>query len=159
MNNKGFTLIELLATIILLSSIISITAASDVGLINNSKESSYEILNKNIKIGAQAYFEECENVSIVGSTTITCPTFSTNADSTTKYFSITLKDLLTYGFLKSSTTDSSGNKIVENPMNNEDIGDCQIKVIKKINSSDTTTNYIIEDISGDNDNCPDEYAN
>ena len=155
MNNKGFTLIELMAAIILLAIIMSITAASVVGLINSSKENSYKILVDNIKIGAQAYFEECENVDIIGNTSISCSGYS----SSTKTFQFSLNDLLTYGFLKSSATDpSTGEKIVENPKNSANIGSCEIKITKNVDSN-YATSYKVEHVSGTNCPTSDEYKN
>ena len=146
-----------MAAIILLAIIMSITAVSVVGLINSSKENSYNILINNIKIGAQAYFEECENVNIIGSTPINCDNFPYT--SSTKTFQFSLNDLLTYGFLKSSATDSSaGNKIVENPKNNIDIGSCIIKITKTIDSN-YATSYTIDAVSGTNCPTSEEYAN
>ena len=143
MDNKGFTLIELIATIMLLSIVMAITTVSVVNIIDNSKEKSYNLLVNNIKIGAQGYFEECENKNITNNKIISCPTFVTEetVDYTTKYFETTLLDLAKYGFLKSTATDSEDNKIVENPQTNENISNCKIKVTKKLKKSNYKVSY------------------
>lgn len=155
MNNKGFTLIELMATIILLAIVMSVTAVSVVGSINKSKEKSYDILIENIKIGAQGYFEECENHNII-ETPITCPTISTSGNNSS--ITTTIGNLLTYGFLKTSATDSSGeNKVVKNPKTDEIINSCPIKVIKTIDSNYSVTYSVI---NNGGTNCPttEEYS-
>ena len=131
MNNKGFTLIELIASIILLSIVMSITTVSVVGYINSSREKSYDLLISNIKVAAQEYFEECENYKIMDdeddNATFTC-------SITDNPINITIGELLQYGFLSSSATDSDGNKIVENPKTNESINECKLIVEKEIGS-------------------------
>ena len=143
MNNKGFTLIELIASIILLSIVMSITTVSVVEYINSSREKSYGLLISNIKVAAQEYFEECENYEIMNdeddednSSTFTCGITNNEMD-------ITIRELLQYGFLSSSATDSDGNKIVENPKTNESINNCRLIVVKKVGSNYLTTYEII----------------
>lgn len=157
MNNKGFTLIELLATIILLALIMTVTTTSVIGIMNKSKEESYKILIDNIKIGAQEYFEECENNKIIG-TSITCPTFFEDG-SNKKNMTTTLGELLIYGFLTSSATDDSNNKIVQNPKDNTDISNCEIIITKTIDGNNSVTYSVtVESSIG---TCPanEDYAN
>lgn len=174
MNKKGFTLIELLAAIILLAVIVSVTTTSVVGIMNKSKEKNYDLLIDNIKIGAQAYFEECENINIMGSTTIACPSIVNDdvevdgVSYTTKYFetSFSLNDLLNYGFLKSSATaeaaDGSKIKIVKNPKDDTNISACTITISKYIREDNNSVSYKIEkdsnsltDADGNEIECPD----
>lgn len=158
MNNKGFTLIELMATIILLAIVMSVATVSVVSYINTSKEKSYDILIENIKIGAQGYFEECENDNII-ETSITCPTIYKidNDEIITETITIYIRDLLTYGFLKSTATEGE-NKVVKNPKTDEIINSCQIKVIKTVDSITYATSYSVENNGGTN--CPpsDDYS-
>lgn len=157
MNNKGFTLIELLTVIILLSLVMSITAVSAVNIINTSKNKSYELLVKNIKIGAQEYFEECENKGVINSD-IDCTINDVNIGGVMrKQMAFTLGDLLKYGFLTSS--DSENDKI-ENPKSNKNIKDCSITITKDVDDN-FNVSYDIENNSVGNVDCPttDNYNN
>lgn len=150
MNNKGFTLIELLAVIILLSLVMSITAVSAVNIINSSKNKSYELLVKNIKIGAQEYFEECENKGVINSD-IDCDIDNDgDDDALSGSMTFTLGSLLKYGFLTSS--DSESNKI-ENPKSNGNIKDCSITIHKNLDPTNNVT-YEITNNSVSNTDCP-----
>ena len=153
MNNKGFTLIELIASVLLLAVLMTITATSVVSIIQNSKDKSYELLIGNIKVGAQGFFEECENQEADSSTIENCPGRIVDASNTSfkiQNFTITLGDLLNYGFLKSSSVKENGGKevkIVENPKTNEDISNCTIKITKKIDRTNYATSYLVERVS------------
>lgn len=122
-NKKGFTLIELLAAIILLAIVMSISAVSVIGVINKSKSNSYDSLIEYAKIGSKSYFEECDNIDIVGPTKIDCSKIEGNE------LKITFGDLLKYGFLVSSSK-RNDLKIVENPYNNENMNNCLLVVTK-----------------------------
>lgn len=140
-DKKGFTLIELLAAIILLAIVISISAVSVIGVINKSKSKSYDSLIEYAKIGAKSYFEECDNKEIIGSTEsskIDCNKLSGNK------LTVTFGDLLTYGFLVSSSK-KNDSKIVENPYNNENMNSCKIIVTKTIINGNVSYNYNFED--------------
>jgi len=145
MNNKGFTLIELIASILLLGVIMSVTAGTVVNLMESSKQKSYDLLIENIKIGAQGYFEECENQDPNDKTINSCPPIENNEDYTLEYFTVSLEELLNYGFLKSSSKRENV-KIVENPKTNENINPCQIKITKEINKSNYTVSYEFENV-------------
>lgn len=140
-NKKGFTLIELLAAIILLAIVMSISAVSVIGVINKSKSKSYDSLIEYAKIGAKSYFEECDNKEIIGSTEsskIDCNKLSGNK------LTVTFGDLLTYGFLVSSSK-KNDSKIVENPYNNENMNSCKIIVTKTVINGNVSYNYNFED--------------
>ena len=68
---------------------------------------------------------------------------------------VNLQTLVINGFF--SVTGDGDKKIILNPNNNENIGGCRIKIIKKINDDKVT--YIIESLSTD-ESCPssDDYA-
>lgn len=140
-NKKGFTLIELLAAIILLAIVMSISAVSVIGVINKSKSKSYDSLIEYAKIGAKSYFEECDNKEIIGSTEsskIDCNKLDGNK------LTVTFGDLLTYGFLVSSSK-KNDSKIVENPYNNENMNSCKIIVTKTVINGNVSYNYNFED--------------
>lgn len=140
-DKKGFTLIELLAAIILLAIVMSISAVSVIGVINKSKSKSYDSLIEYAKIGAKSYFEECDNKEIIGSTEsskIDCNKLSGNK------LTVTFGDLLTYGFLVSSSK-KNDSKIVENPYNNENMNSCKIIVTKTVINGNVSYNYNFED--------------
>ena len=157
MNNKGFTLIELLGVIVILAVIMSVTAYSVINVLKNSKEKSYDILVDNIKISVQQYFEECENSNILGGSSIsTCDTIRTYGDNceADKCATVSLETLLKYGFLSSSATDSSGNKIIENPKTNDNINDCLVEIRKFVDESDEYVTRYEFDTSSTNSSCP-----
>ena len=140
-DKKGFTLIELLAAIILLAIVMSISAVSVIGVINKSKSKSYDSLIEYAKIGAKSYFEECDNKEIIGSTEsskIDCNKLDDNK------LTLTFGDLLTYGFLVSSSK-KNDSKIVENPYNNENMNSCKIIVTKTVINGNVSYNYNFED--------------
>lgn len=140
-DKKGFTLIELLAAIILLAIVMSISAVSVIGVINKSKSKSYDSLIEYAKIGAKSYFEECDNKEIIGVT-------GTNKIECNKLYdnklTVTFGDLLTYGFLVSSSK-KNDSKIVENPYNNENMNSCKIIVTKTVINGNVSYNYDFED--------------
>ena len=148
MNNKGFTLIELLATIMLLAIVMSVGAYSVVNYISTSKEKSYDVLVENIKIGAQNYFEECENINIMGSSLPedACKNLIVNNKAT-----ISLGKLIKYGYIKSSAT-KEDIKIIENPKSNNSMNNCTITITKNVDSNyNTWYTFATTDTSED---CP-----
>lgn len=165
MNNKGFTLIELLSSIILLAIIMSVTTFSVISFIDDSKDKSYNLLVKSIKIGAQDYFEECENTNIIESglssscnISNSCLGISLPNNTTCSSANIKIKTLVEYGFLKTSATDSSGNKIAENPKTNNNMNNCEVIIYKYVNNIDYSSWYEFKSNSTSND-CPsnDDY--
>lgn len=140
MNNKGFTLVELLAIILLLALITSVSASAVVGFINTSKEKSHTVLIKNIKIGAEELFKECENRKIISSSLpeSLCEKLILEIDEDDiynglipeKYFITDIKSLINFGFLKSNDIDENNNKIIKNPKTDENMNDCKVKIIK-----------------------------
>ena len=66
MNNKGFTLVELLVTLVLLGIIATISITGVVSVMNNSKNSEYKVLLKNIDTGSKMFYEDCEYGSLSG---------------------------------------------------------------------------------------------
>ena len=134
LNKKGFTLVELIATIVVLALVVSISAYAITNIINSAKEKNYELLIKNIKDASETYYQECKYSNNSG---ITC-------DDT-----VTLQDLVNYGYLKGNGTKDDKMEIV-NPKNNEYIGECSIAV--KYENGKLT----IESMS-DNNSCPNDY--
>ena len=115
MNNKGFTLVELLVTLVLLGIIATISITGVVSVMNNSKNSEYKVLLKNIDTGAKMFYEDCEYGSLSGKDI--CKNNKTDDGSNTIY-TIKVSDLTQYGFL---TGNSSGEVI--NPKDNKNIKD------------------------------------
>ena len=116
LNKKGFTLVELIATIVVLSIVVSIGSYSITNIIKNAKEKDYNLLINNIKDAAETYYQECKYSDNTGNNTgIDC-----NIDPT-------LKDLITYGYLKGNGTDDKKMNIT-NPKDDNDISDCKISI-------------------------------
>lgn len=161
MNRKGFTLIELLVTIMLIAILTTITTISIINILKTSKEKSYEILVKNIKIAAQNLYEECENSSIIETELerSICKNLirehdkcqSKSEEEPDSCASITIEDLVKYGFLKTSATDNTTNeKIIENPLNNENMNSCEIEILKYVNRIENALSYKFESYSNTN---------
>ena len=119
MNNRGFTLVELLATLILLALVIGLGSVAITSLINNAKNKNYALLITNIKDGAEVYYQECKYAN---NSRITCTGNANNG------YTITLGELVTYGYVKGNSTDESKKYTIVNPLDDENIKNCQIKV-------------------------------
>ena len=141
LNKKGFTLVELIATIVVLALVVSISAYAITNIINSAKEKNYELLIKNIKDASETYYQECKYSNNTG---ITCND------------TVTLQELVNYGYLKGNGTEDKKMENVNpkmkivNPKNNKDIGECSIAV--KYENGKLT----IEDKTN-NDSCPKKY--
>lgn len=149
MNNKGFTLIELIATIAILALIVLISVPAVTSVINGSKNKSYNILVSNIIVAAKDYYEECKynNEAI---------------SSICSQNSVTLKQLVDYGFLNGTNKEGCAGancKTVINPKNDNDIGACKIKVTATEDAKGKITYTINKNDT--NSSCPTdtEYKN
>lgn len=126
LNKKGFTLVELIATIVVLALVVSISAYAITNIINSAKEKNYELLIKNIKDASETYYQECKYSNNSG---IIC-----NYNETLQEYTVTLQDLVNYGYLKGNGTEDKKMENVNpkmkivNPKNNENIGECSIAV-------------------------------
>lgn len=164
MNRRGFTLIELLAVIVIIAIITVIVAPSVLTSVNKSKESSYQMLVKNIVIASKNYYEECEygDLSLEGKYGVyACQIIDGN------YIDVTLGALANTGFLTVNETDDFNKKIVLDPRGNKDISNCEIKIIKnseKVTDSNgienTKVSYSVESSPDADDICPttEEYG-
>ena len=120
MNRKGFTLVELIATIVVLAMVMGIASYSIIGIMNNSKNKNYELLVKNIKDAAEVYYQECRYSNNSG-------LVDGNGNSICDSATITLGQLVEYGYLKGNT--KNGDKYaLENPKTGESINNCEIAV-------------------------------
>lgn len=110
---------------------------SIVDSLNKSKETSYKVLINNIKVAAETYYEECEYGDLSEQDkygTYAC-TINNNTITTT------IGTLAGTGLLKVTDTkeiDGKEVKVVLNPKNNSDIGDCQIQIIKNVDNFKVT---------------------
>lgn len=141
MNNKGFTLVELIATIVVLALVMGLASYSIVGIIKRSKEKNYELLVTNIKDAAETYYQECRYAK---NSAISCyPNDNT--------YTITLGNLVEYGYLKGNSKDSDDKYTLVNPLDDVDISECIIQIRYnngKINVSDV--DHVL-------DSCPMDY--
>ena len=131
LNKKGFTLVELIATIVVLALVVSISAYAITNIINSAKEKNYELLIKNIKDASETYYQECKYSDITCNDTVT------------------LQELVNYGYLKGNGT-GDNKMVIVNPKDNINIGECSIAV--KYENGKLT----IEDKTN-NDSCPKKY--
>lgn len=165
-NNKGFTLVEILAVIVIIAIIGIIAVPSIIGTINNGKQASYDILVEDITIAGKQLFEEIDYVGttlyhyeISGKTEdIIVIKDDVPNDSKTK-ITVKLQSLVSNGFLtgtensNKSSTGNNNDKIIVNPKNDQDIGDCQIVITKTVDSN-FNTSYEITNNSTSNEFCP-----
>ena len=115
MNNRGFTLVELLVTLVLIVILISIGSFSIVKVMEASKKKDYELLVDNIKGAVELYYQECTySKDVAVASGIDC------GDNT-----VTLGELVTYGFLKGNSEKSETLSLV-NPKDNANIFNCKI---------------------------------
>lgn len=156
MNKKGFTLIELLAVIILVALIGVLVMPTVINTTNQTKQKSYDILIKNIVTSAQTYYEECEygNLSELDYENDKACIINDNSIETT------LGALANLGFLPTKETYENSNKRkVSNPINNQDISECNITITKTKNevtdSNGIKNNKVTYTITaGTQNNCP-----
>jgi len=149
MNRKGFTLIELLAVIVLIAIIGVIVAPNLLETVDTSKEASYKALIESINIAAENYYQECEYGDLLDGKYGTYACSITNNKVTT-----TLGALANTGFLKVTTTGANKKKIVQNPINNNDISNCTITITKSKDANGKVT-FTVTPKSGTN--CPTSY--
>ena len=160
MNRKGFTLIELLAVIILVALIGVLVIPSVIDTAKQTKQKAYDILIENIGTAAKTYFEECEygNLTDKKYGSYACTINGDNSIETT------LGTLANLGFLPTKDTETKTGKtlkVVKDPRNQDnDMSDCQIKVIKKTTANTDShgikikkITYKLSNVSG-GDNCP-----
>ena len=141
MNRKGFTLIELLAIIVVIAVVAVLIAPNIIESFNASKNKSYDLLIENIKVAGENYYQECEYGDLSDTSkygTLAC-SISTSNNSTI----VTLGKLASLGILKTNNKDNNGNYIVTNPKTSNNINNCEIKIIKNVNSSTYKTTYTI----------------
>lgn len=155
MNKKGFTLIELLAVIIIIGLLAVLITPSILTAVNKSREVSYNTLIKNIVTSSQMYYEECEYGDLSDKVKYDIYACEINNNNT---ITTTLGALANTGFLKVNETKEENDKevkVVLDPRDNSDKSSCQIKIIKKVDSSFKVT----YEITGTGTNCPttDEY--
>lgn len=153
MNRKGFTLIELLAVIVIIG-VLGVLIVP--GILNNvitAKETSYNSLIKNIVTSSQTYYEECE----YGDLSDTSKYGNHACSISNNTITITLGTLANTGLLKVNKIDeTTDEKIVINPINDKDISDCKIKIVKEVNESTFKVTYQIINIDT-NEICPTAY--
>lgn len=157
MNRKGFTLIELIAVIVMISLIMVIIVPNILKIVDESKESSYNTLIKNIVISSQMYYEECEYGDLSDRDKYESYACSMSGN----IVNTTLGALANTGFLKVSDSkieNGTERKIVVNPKNNNDISDCQLQIEKikeeVIDENDIKNIKITYRLTSSATNCP-----
>lgn len=143
MNNKGFTLVELLMIVALLAVVVIIAGPSVIDALNSAKDESFDIMVSDIKTSSITYFEECKyNGGAIGCSVVD------------NKVSVTLQQLVDLGFL-TGTNECVGSVcsyVIKNPINKEDIGDCQI-TIEQITTATGRVEYHVVSNSTDS-SCP-----
>lgn len=145
MNRKGFTLIELLAVIILIAIIAVLIIPSVLNSVEKSKETSYNILIKNIITASESYYQECEYGDLSDSKygSYACKINGSEINTT-------LGALANTGVLK--VNDLNEEKKIINPKTDEDISECNI-IIEKIKGANGKVTYKVKG-NTDNEACP-----
>ena len=163
MNRKGFTLIDLLAVIILVALIGVLVIPSVIDTAKQTKQKAYDILIENIGTAAKTYFEECEYGDLNNEVKYGSYACTINDDNSIE---TTLGTLANLGFLPTKDTETKNGKtlkVVKDPRNQDnDMSDCQIKVIKETTENTDShgikikkITYKLSKVSG-GDNCPSE---
>ena len=160
-NNKGFTLVEIIAVIAIIAVVGLIAVPNVLTAINSSTQATYDILVKDITVAGIQLFEEVEfdrNIEIFRYTVIDGKLeekIKPEKGNETTFIKINLQTLVSNGFLTGTNNLDNINKndkIITNPKTKKDIGECEIKIIKEVDSN-FNTSYIIEQIPSD-DICP-----
>ena len=142
-DNRGFTLVELIATIVVLVLVMGIGAFAVSALIKSAKEKDLELLIKNIKDGTETYYLECKYSK---SEVLQCPAATINGGLT--YYEVSLKELITYGFLEGNGKKGDDTYQLVNPVDKSDISSCRVKYTY---SSGGLSFY---DVGSNKKNCP-----
>ena len=154
MNRKGFTLIELLAIIVLIGILVVFVIPAALTAVEEGKNSSYNILLKNIVTASQTYYEECEYGDL--SDKIKYNNYACEINSNT--INTTLGALANTGFLSVNNTkveDGKEVRVVIDPNTDKDISSCKVKITKEVSSNYKVT-YKIEN-NDLNTICPTAY--
>ena len=93
---KGFTLIELLAVIVVIALILGIVIYFAMNVIDKSKDNTYKVTVNEIEKNAGNYLSENSHRL----------SFVKNKDNTYEYQCVTVENLIDYGYLDISVTDS-----------------------------------------------------
>ena len=154
MNKKGFTLIEVLAVVAIIAIIGAVSVPGVINTINNSKKSSYRMMIKNIKTAGSSLFEEVEfgdsnlyqytSSGVKSGSKLEISKVDSDTQNLEVYQIITnLQTLLSNGFLKGTTREKNGRKVLSlnNPLNDKDIGFCQIVIRKVVDLSSSKSSY------------------
>ena len=115
MNRRGFTLVELLATIIILAIVVGLASYSIVSIMKTAKEKNYNLLIKNINDAAELYYQECKYGKLTNNSICT-------------NFTITLGELVDYGYLKGNETETDDRYTIVDPRTDDSLSDCEITV-------------------------------
>ena len=145
MNNKGFTLIELIVTILLLAIIAGIGTYSVINIINSTKLTNYNLLLKNVKTGAETFYNEC----MYGNNSVIEGAVNTDPD-VVSCNEVTLGALVKYGFVTGNSKKDDAKYKLVNPSNNDDLTVCKIVISTDDNGFNITNN-------GGGSNCPTTY--
>lgn len=173
LNNKGFTLVEVIAVVVIIAILGMVAVPNILGTINKSNDSTYNILVSDIVVASQQLFEEVEyNGSkikkydhegikfpdeFVEINNACVPDDELNAKC--KYIEVNLQTLVSNGLLTGSNNPdveaegvNKNKKIIVNPKDKKDIGECSIKITKVV-GDDYATSYTIEANPG-GESCP-----
>lgn len=152
MNRKGFTLIEVLAVVVLLGIVGIIVFPLIIDTLNKGKDSSYQLMIKNIVTSSKMYYEECEYGDL--SSEEKYGSYACRISSNT--IIVTLDTLANTGFLDSTFDKEQNKKVVIDTRNNNNISMCSIRITKTKNNRGKVT-YVVTSSSLD-DKCPKEYG-
>lgn len=162
--NRGFTLIEVLATLAIIAILGLVAIPSVLSTIRKGENSSYYLLIGDIKVAGQQLFEELEYSKTTlfkyDSTGKTNESIQITKKGTNEnQISTNLQSLVSNGFLTGVQNNekfsaNANDKVILNPKNNNDMGNCPIKIIKKKDNKGKVY-YEYEGLNNDSDQvCP-----
>ena len=151
MSNKtkrGFTLVELLATLAILSIVLSIVVFTSTGIINNTREKSYETTINNVLVAGGNYTVENPELSVWIEDNNNCL-----SGSNCEYQCISINELISNGYFKGDILESEVEK-------NVTIQDNNFVYIERNVDNKTITNKVFEyKVSNDNKCAVSAYGN
>ena len=174
-NSKGFTLMEVLAVVVIITIIGLIAVPNILSIINTGKNSTYDILVKDITIAAIQLHEE---VSFISSDTNGPNHYLVHVESggpntgkkilrgkdidnnniEPNSIKINLQTLVSNGFLTGTNnakkSNNSNEKIIINPKTKEDMGGCIIMITKTVEINTFKTSYAITNATNYTGSCP-----
>ena len=137
LDNKGFTLVEVIAVVVILSVLSLLIVPSISGLLNRSKDNSYNDLKNSIKLSCEQYINDNRYNINIG---------SCNNKGICDVSNVSVSFLVENGYLTPTGTDSNVDYIV-NPKDKKSRMDMEYSYVKV--TFDKNNKKFIYDLNGE----------